>query len=49
VRLVEALHDELRHDATSCTCEACCWIRDSQRLIEAFESNLAPNPHRPAH
>ena len=49
VRLVEALHSQLRHDATACTCEACSWIRDSQRLIESFESNLAPNPHRPTH
>jgi hypothetical protein len=49
VRLVESLHSELRHDATTCTCEACSWIRDSQRLIETFESSLAPNPHRPAH
>ena len=49
VRLVEALHNELLHDATSCTCEACSWIRDSQRLIESFESNLPPNPHRPTH
>lgn len=49
VRLVEALHNRLRHDATACTCEACTWIRDSQRLIESFESNLAPNPHRPTH
>ena len=49
VRLVEALHGESRHDATTCTCEACRWIRDSQRLIETFESHLAPNPHRPAH
>ena len=49
VRLVEALHNELLHDSTSCTCEACSWIRDSQRLIESFESNLAPNPYRPTH
>jgi hypothetical protein len=49
VRLVEAMHHELRHDETTCTCEACRWIRDSQRLIETFESNLATNPHRPAH
>ena len=49
VRLVESLHDELRLDATTCTCEACAWIRDSQRLIETFESSLSPNPHRPPH
>jgi len=49
VRLVENYHSELRHDATTCTCEACSWIRDAQHLIEAFEENLAPNPYRPAH
>jgi len=49
VKLVESLHGELRHDATVCTCEACAWIRDSQRLIEEFERRLAPNPYRPGH
>ena len=42
VRLVESLHDELHHDETLCTCEACTWVRNSQRLIEAFEEGLAP-------
>ena len=48
VKLVESLHSELRHDETTCTCEPCSWVRDAQRLVEAFEENLAPNPHRPA-
>ena len=47
IRLVEALHGELRHDETVCTCEACTWIRDAQRLTEEFELRLAPNPYRP--
>jgi hypothetical protein len=49
VRLVERYHSELRHDETACTCEACSWMRDAQRLIEEFENNLPPNPYRPVH
>ncbi|NIL93303.1 MAG: hypothetical protein GTO71_02420 [Woeseiaceae bacterium] len=49
VRLVESLHSELHHDETLCTCEACSWVRDAQRLIEEFEENLLPNPYRPAY
>jgi len=41
--LVEALHSESRHDETSCTCEACVWIRDSQRLTEAFDERFSVN------
>ena len=48
IKLVESLHSELRHDETLCTCEACCWVRDAQRLTEAFEENLAPSPYRAA-
>ena len=47
VRLVESFHSELRHDESSCNCEACTWVRDAQRLIEAFELGLPPNPYRP--
>ena len=49
VKLVESLHAELHHDETLCTCEACTWVRDTQRLIEEFEENLAPNEYRPTH
>jgi len=49
IRLVESLHSELRHDESVCTCEACSWIRDAQRLTEEFEQRLAPNPYRPGH
>ena len=49
VNLVEHYHRELRHDETVCTCEACTWVRDAQRLIEAFETKLRPNPYRPVH
>ena len=48
VKLVESLHSELRHDETTCTCEACSWIRDAQRMIEEFEEHRAPNPYRSA-
>ena len=48
IRLVEALNSELRHDETTCTCEACSWIRNAQRLTEEFDTHLAPNPYRPA-
>lgn len=49
VKLVEALHSELHHDETVCTCESCSWVRYAQRLIEEFEEDLAPNPYRPTH
>jgi len=49
IRLVESLHSELRHDESGCTCEACSWIRDAQRLTEEFDAQLVPNPYRPAH
>jgi hypothetical protein len=49
IRLVEAFHSELHHDETVCTCEACSWIREAQRLTEEFELSLAPNPFRPLH
>ena len=49
VKLVESLHEELHHDETACTCEACTWVRDAQRLIEEFEQGLAPNEYRPTH
>lgn len=49
IKLVETLHSELQHDETLCTCEACTWVRDAQRLVEEFEANLAPNSYRPAH
>ena len=42
LKLVEALHSELRHDATTCTCETCCWIRSAEHLIEESEHHL---PH----
>ncbi len=42
VKLVEALHSELRHDETTCTCETCSWIRNAEHLTEEFEHHL---PH----
>jgi len=30
-----------------CTCDACTWVRNAQRLTEAFEQKLAHNPYRP--
>lgn len=49
IKLVESLHVELHHDETLCTCEACSWVRDAQRLTEEFEEHLQPNPYRPPH
>jgi len=49
VRLVESFLGDLDHDEAICTCSACSWLRDAQRLIEEFESSLPPNPYRPAH
>jgi len=45
-KLVESLHSELRHDETTCKCEACMWIRDSQSLTEAFDARFVVNPYR---
>lgn len=42
IKLVEALHKELRHDETTCTCETCIWIRNAEHLTEEFEHHL---PH----
>ncbi len=42
VKLVEALHSELRHDETTCTCETCGWIRRAAHLTEESEHHL---PH----
>jgi hypothetical protein len=47
IRLVESYHSELHHDETLCTCEACTWVRNAQRLTEEFELQLPPNPYRP--
>lgn len=40
IKLVETLHNELRHDESTCTCEPCTWIRDAQRLTEEFDAHL---------
>ena len=42
IKLVEALHNELRHDETTCTCETCNWIRNAEHLTEECEHHL---PH----
>ena len=42
IKLVEALHNHLRHDETTCTCETCSWIRNAEHLTEEFEHHL---PH----
>ena len=42
VKLVEALHSELMHDETTCTCETCGWIRNAEHLTEEYEHHL---PH----
>lgn len=42
IRLVEALHSELRHDETTCRCETCSWIRNAEHLTEESEHHL---PH----
>ena len=47
IKLVESLNPEPQHAEDECACEACRWIRDTQRLIATFEANLAPNPYRP--
>ena len=45
MNLVEALRSESRHDAT-CMCEPCDWIRDSQRLTEAYDEGFSVNSYR---
>lgn len=46
IKLVEALHSDLRHDETTCACEPCTWVRNAHRLTEEFELRLPPNPYR---
>jgi hypothetical protein len=46
IKVVEQLHGELRHDETSCKCEACIWIRESQSLTEAFDARFVVKPYR---
>lgn len=47
IKLVETLHSELRHNESMCTCEACTWIRDAQRLTEEFDAHLDTGIHGP--
>ena len=42
IKLVESLHNKLRHDETTCTCETCIWIRNAEHLTEECEHHL---PH----
>ncbi len=42
IKLVEALHSELRHDETTCHCETCIWIRNAEHLLVETEHHL---PH----
>ena len=42
IKLVESLHNELRHDETTCACETCIWIRNAEHLTEECEHHL---PH----
>ena len=42
IRLVEALHSELRHDETTCACATCIWIRNAEHLAEECAHHL---PH----
>lgn len=42
IKLVESLHNELRHDETTCACETCIWIRNAEHLTEECEMHL---PH----
>ena len=52
IKLVEALHSELRHDETTCHCETCSWIRNAEHLTEECEHHLAhvePDLHHFVH
>ena len=52
IKLVEALHSELRHDETTCTCETCSWIRNAEHLMEECEHHLPhvePDLHHHVH
>ncbi len=42
IKIVERLHNHLRHDETTCTCETCSWIRNAEHLLEEAEHHL---PH----
>ena len=42
INVVERLHNHLRHDENTCTCETCIWIRNAEHLLEESEHHL---PH----
>jgi len=46
IRVVEELHSELRHNQTTCKCEACIWIRKSQSLTDAFDARFVVKPYK---
>ena len=46
VNLVEKLHGESQHVKATCECEGCVWIRDAQRLNDAFDLRFATNRYR---
>lgn len=46
IGLVESMHNELHHDETLCTCEACSWIRHARHLTEEFELRATPSAYR---
>jgi hypothetical protein len=46
INLVEFVHREEGHDQSTCQCEACTWIREANRLTEAFDARFAVNPYR---
>ena len=39
ISLVEANIKRMHHDANSCTCESCAWIRDALALAREFETS----------
>jgi hypothetical protein len=49
IKLVQSLTEDPGHQRDACTCESCSWLRDAERLTQAFEQQLAPNAYRPAH
>jgi hypothetical protein len=41
INLIEGHTDRLKHDAETCTCESCEWIRDAEELSLKFSNMFA--------
>lgn len=41
INLIESYNRQPEHDADSCTCESCTWMREAQQLSQEFTNSFA--------